>query len=449
MRWTTKSTKNKMLMLLIASCVLGAATGPIASSKLASPESLLAKSGSDGSKVVLTMVEKAKRLKAYSFDSQLITFTNSGKQVIETGKLYFKSPNLIRFEVLKAAKKSGAIVVRQPDGKIKGKMGGALSGIKVTLSPDSKLLKTANGFSVLESDLSSLLSLAKEKLPEGSCLVGTVNDLPVQIVEMADSNRNLVYRIALSSKERLPEEWNLFADDRLFSTVTISNLQVRDDLPDSLFTLAANDSESKSLDDQRLIETQILVDSLKRYENTGELSQQILQDVDRVLSLLQKESIALTNTPFENVEQIDSVKWAPGGLERLVMLATEIESMLDSLKPVGALVEYEERTALKDHSASQNWKDNLIFCKESVDDVLAVLNNEIPSAQQAHERVMRLQGQIAFLIDARKRINSGSTLQRQRIQVPPRIRACLKLPTIRLPLLLSLNLAEPCRKFQF
>lgn len=235
-----------LLTVVVVPCSAASLPAPIQ----AAPESLLLKTGKDGTALVKAMLARSKQMKAYSFNSVLYTYKD-GKEIVETGKLYFKKPNLLRFEVLKAGKRSGSVVVRQPDGKVRGKMGGALSGIKVSLSPDSKMLKSANNYSILESDLGSLLADAAEQLgPNKTCLVGRVPGVSSQIIEIVGSDGSVTARISVDSTHNLPDEWLIYKGNSLFSKVQFANLKELASLPDELFSL---DAKKSPVDDDSLV----------------------------------------------------------------------------------------------------------------------------------------------------------------------------------------------------
>jgi outer membrane lipoprotein-sorting protein len=377
---------------------------------LEKPESILKDQGSDGTKVVTSMFDRTRQLKAYTFDSILSTFIN-GKQIVETGKLYFKSPNLIRFEAKRAGKRSGSVVVRQRDGKIRGKMGGALGGIKVTLSPDSKLLKTSNGFSILDSDLTSLLTLAVEKLKVNNCLTGKVEGVPSQVVELVESDGDLIYRMAVEPSEKLPERWSLFKGDALFSTVQFANLQILADLPDALFTFAKEAAEespaqnrgtSMSLAEYRLqfdsLKRNLLVDSLKELDSASSLNALSYQKLQDAINLLTKDIAELTSSPLVSA---DSDSWIAGGQQTIVLKCTEMELLFAALAQIGKLDKL-HGTEEEKKSALLVWNEKLLNCREAVARIIDEIEDDAPKSDTYSRLVADLEEKAAALAEASK-----------------------------------------------
>ena len=296
---------------------------------LLSPQSLTSSSGNDGRDELKTMLGRVRQLKGYSYDSVLTTYIGS-KQVVEIGKLYFKSPNLVRFEVIKSGSRSGAVVVKQADGKIRGHMGGAFRGIKLTLSPDSKILKSANGFSIMEADLESLLSDAEQKARgDFKCLaVGAGSGRPA-VVELLESDGDVKDRIAVDSHVKLPSEWNIFNSNKLASALQLNKVEVRNDLPDSLFSFD-KESESKSL----------VADSLSPTSGLGALkaspSRPIdvasLKDIERMI----KQMVVLAGYIPSEVAQGDG--WISGTREMLLSTCVDLESLKYALNPVSGAI---------------------------------------------------------------------------------------------------------------
>lgn len=321
----------------------------VSAGKLESPERLLQVGASDGTGMINSMLEKTKQIKAYSLDTTLCTFKGN-KQIIETGKLFFKNPDLVRFEVVSAGKRSGAVVVRQSDGKIRGKMGGALSGIKITLSPDSKLLKCANDFSVLESDFASLLAMTLGKLDSKSlCLAGTVPGIQSQIIELVDGNGVLVSRMTVDSKNKLPEDWSIFQDNKMFSNAKFANLKILADLPDITFKLEAPGKTETPLiaSSERgiqmsLAEYKLQMESIRLQEQSEAVSNALgnlvsggvesakMGLIAKALATISAETNSIMEIVLE--PKLGTSSWIPGSKERLVIAASQIELLLSSVE---------------------------------------------------------------------------------------------------------------------
>ncbi len=303
--------------------------GAAVDESLLSPQSLCASSGNDGRDELQAMLDRVHKLKGYSYDSILTTYTG-GKKIVEIGKLYFKSPNLVRFEVIKSGSRSGAVVVKQADGKIRGHMGGVFRGIKVTLAPDSKILKSANGFSIMQADLDSLLSgVAKKAKGDLRCLaVGPGSGRPA-VVELLESDGDVEDRIAVDSRVKLPSEWNIFNSNKLVSALQLNNVEERNDLSDDLFTFS-RDSESKSLPSY----------SLSAASGLGALQASPDRPIDvatcKDIESLIKQMAYLSEQVPSDVAQGGG--WIDGTREVLLSTCAELEVLQYELRPISGAI---------------------------------------------------------------------------------------------------------------
>lgn len=398
---------NKAIFLLLVALPLYAVPPAAATERdLTYSESLLEGAGTDGKTALKAMLDKTHGLKAYRVETVLYTNVK-GKEIVETGRLYFKSPNSIRFEALKAGKRSGAIVVRQPDGKIRGKMGGALGGIKVTLAPDSKLLKSANGFSVLESDLGSLLSLANEKLSSNTkCLLGKVTTIPQPLIELLDKSSGLVFRMTVKEPDKLPDQWSIFLDGKLFSTAKFVGLQVLPDLPDSIFALATDASEAAGAAGDRTVRLSIpdyrqrmnsaraemLVDGLKKdgFALTTDSKGILRAAIDLI-----EEDLEAMKTVTERLPD-GNTTWSNNGEKRLVELSARVELILSAMPSVASALQKFDRSDAAD-ARLKLWNSTVEQARNNLSIVMDQIEQDNPDANSIDQAVANLQKEICLL----------------------------------------------------
>lgn len=395
------------LLSLFSSMSLPGQTHAFETASLESPASICAHGGKeDGRSVLSSMQEKAKHLKGYSFDSNLTTLKD-GKRIVELGKFYFKSPNLVRFEVTKAGSRSGAVVVRQSDGKIRGHLGGALSGIKVSLTPDSKLLKSANGFNILESDLVSLIGDAKTKAASRKCL-SIPEAQNEQIVELLESDGDITDRIAVSN-EKLPEVWTIFSDSKLLSILKFQNLQERNDLADSLFNMGGQGSESKGLEGN-FEEKRGNISRLIEKNAEGQiLTASLMKEVEHVIDDLKQESAgikrSITAAPPSaqaSIANKGQSAWTGNTRVKLMASAINLENLLSAIKPVPQAVLAKETNRGKGTTVSQCWQESIAACRDSIVALMEDAESDCPNPESTSENYARLEKNLEQLERVRK-----------------------------------------------
>jgi len=356
-----------MLCLLFPVLALAAPAEDISAPVLSAKSSTV-----DGQAELQSMLDRVRRMKEYCFDSALTTYIGN-KPVVETGKLFFKSPNMIRFEVIKSASHSGAIVVRQSDGKIRGQMGGILRGIKVTLSPDSKLLRSANGFSLVESDLVSLLNGAEHKIKgDIKCLTVPSPSGHGEAVEIVEGDGDVVDRIAVDPKTKVPAEWNIYNGNRLSSTLTISNFQCSD-LNDDLFTLG-KDFATKALGDEDFAPSPNLT-ALRKDNGNKSLLSQSLTEIERATRRMRDISDDLSNDlPAKDGD------WSRRGRAVYLTKLADLESLQYMLRPVGTALgknEGGDSTA----APADTWNKGQADCEKAMEQFIAQLWSDKPDTQ--------------------------------------------------------------------
>jgi len=270
----------------------------------------------DGKPFLTAVLEKVQSMPNYHFDSSLTCFAKA-KPVTETGRFYFKNPNLVRFEALSAGALSGSIVVRQADGKIRAKSG-AFFGMTMGLSPNSKLLQTPNGYNILQSDFATLIESVLKML-EGN-LKCMVTDSPTSypglerayILEVMRDPDSVVQRIALDAENKLPLEWSLFNGDKLFSVLHIQKLSATPTLANNIFTLDVSESGGKSLDggaggDKTV--TERIQDNMSALSADSKLGMPILNEAKLAIGAMKVQFDSLEE---ETAQLLHDLKSQPG-----------------------------------------------------------------------------------------------------------------------------------------
>lgn len=374
------------------------------SAELHSPsESICAQTGgTDGKALLQAMQGKVRQMKGYTFDSILTTYKGK-KVVVETGKFYFKSPNMVRFEVIKAGSRSGSVVIRQADGKIRGQMGGALRGIKVNLSPDSKLLKTANGFNILDSDLNTLLdSACRRAQAKSRCLAGDAKG--VHIVELLEEDGDLTDRIAVALQDKLPDEWNLYCDKQILSSVHFGNLQTRNDLDNSLFVMGSESDSSKSLDDAIDNANLRLEQLMAECKKNQSLSQEVFEQLNRVIGQIRQNAQLLKATlnEYAGADSGNQV-WVGNSRARILVAAVNCESAIDSLKTFADILQAQETLGGYDTGTSTAWRNAAALCRANVSDLIESVEEDSANLPKLRKLTGGLTGALDTLNKMSKR----------------------------------------------
>lgn len=196
----------------------------------------------DGSHFVEHMISAADSYSDYSFDYQMTVYKGA-KQVIESGNFYFKRPKLMKLEVTQG-KRDGAVAILGMDGKVKAKVKGLGFLPTFSLSPDSGLLRSANGYPMVDSDFHSLAQALKKFISEGmsskvtrSALQLGTQSTSVYVLEMYRSDAQLFKRVFVDADKYLPVEWYDYEDGKLWSLSTWHNFKGNLGLSDKFFTV--------------------------------------------------------------------------------------------------------------------------------------------------------------------------------------------------------------------
>jgi len=197
----------------------------------------------DGEPFIDKMVTAAEGLDNYSSSYEMVVYKEH-PPINELGVFSFKKPRLMKVEVEKGPKK-GSVAILALDGKVHGHLGGALKFFRASVSPDSELVRAANGFPMVGTDFYSLAAYLKNMLKEGDRsrvsrepIQTTRTTSPTYIVDMYASkfgNEPLLKRIYVDPRTYLPVFWEDYIDGKLWSESAWHNLKTNVEFAENFF----------------------------------------------------------------------------------------------------------------------------------------------------------------------------------------------------------------------
>lgn len=164
-------------------------------------------------------------------------------------QLYYKQHNLLRAEIKSTDYRNGSVVVKQPDGKIRGKGGGGLSLVKMTIQPDSRTIRLPTGFSLVESDFISLYDALKTEMANGAEIAVSSTPIATPILKdpalvlvlrnkAADGGESqLIHVVYLNPKTKIPLAWSTYANGQSHAFVFFDQIDANKGLTEELFKL--------------------------------------------------------------------------------------------------------------------------------------------------------------------------------------------------------------------
>ncbi len=192
-------------------------------------------------------LKRAADFEDYKISCTLLTEKEDRWKQFGGADLFYKRHDLLRAVIKSGDYRNGSVVVKQADGKIKGRGGGLLRSMKMTIEPDSRTIKLPTGYSLAASDFQSLydsmkISIASGKVASTTTNAVTVRQLssPVQVLLLktgATPDSQILEAIFLDPQSKLPIAWNTYKDGKLHAVVLFDGLVINKGLADDLFQI--------------------------------------------------------------------------------------------------------------------------------------------------------------------------------------------------------------------
>jgi hypothetical protein len=157
-----------------------------------------------------------------------------------TINFYFKRPRFIRMDILKGNRfgDTGSVGVYRGDGKVRGRKGGLLGFLAVTVDKYDPQATTVRGLAFDDSDLQATLEKMRFHLAESACALSTSGGIHELTFEPRDPSRNAGVTkdiIRLDTVTLLPSSSDSWEGERLVQHAEWSSYLLDVGLPDKLF----------------------------------------------------------------------------------------------------------------------------------------------------------------------------------------------------------------------
>jgi outer membrane lipoprotein-sorting protein len=232
-----------ILALPISQRAMGIESRSVQPASTIRPAVVISDNYEDGAQFIDKMCSSAEALDNYSSAYDMVVYKEN-QTVNESGVFSFKKPRLMRVEVEKGPKK-GSVAILALDGKVHGHLGGALKFFRAALSPDSELVRAANGFPMVGTDFYSLAAYLKNMLKEADhsrvskgplqTSKGTTATYVLDMYTTKSGKDLLLKRIYTDPHTYLPLYWEDYIDGKLWSESSWHNLKTNIEFPDTFF----------------------------------------------------------------------------------------------------------------------------------------------------------------------------------------------------------------------
>ncbi|MBX9689837.1 MAG: hypothetical protein K2X27_24215 [Candidatus Obscuribacterales bacterium] len=190
-------------------------------------------------------LKSAANFSDYQVGCRLFTQKEEGWKAFGGAQLYYKQKSLIRAVIKSSDYRDGSVVVKEPDGSIKGRGGGLLRSIKMNIEPDSRTIRLPTGYSLTSSDFNSLYEALKANITKGFVATATSSGVniklfkdPVQVLVInsgVGSEKKISEVIFIDPHSKLPLAWNTYKDGKPNALVFFEGLVSNKGLSDDLF----------------------------------------------------------------------------------------------------------------------------------------------------------------------------------------------------------------------
>ncbi len=176
----------------------------------------------------------------YTFDYKQTVYKD--KTVTETGTVMVKKPQLK--VIVHSGAKAGSVAILLPNGQVKAHGGGAFKFITVTLSATNDMLRSANGWPMVESDFGGIWKAMQGYARQDKCPVKVTEDPvsePTQkdkvlVLEMTHPDGEIYKRALIDPKNNLPVEWWDYQHGKVYAHSVWTNFKGNQGLTDTVFS---------------------------------------------------------------------------------------------------------------------------------------------------------------------------------------------------------------------